>query len=82
MSTTTIITRDKDGRYLMLVTMDTEGDALAVAAGLGTVSVSNIRKGASDMTPAQLDKIEQVLERKGFATPLYSMYDQLLTALS
>ena len=81
MSTTTTITRDKDGRYLMLVTMDTEGDALAVAAGLGTVSVSNIRKGASDMTPTQRDKIEQVLERKGFATPLYSMYDQLLTAL-
>ena len=81
MSTTTTITRDKAGRYLMLVTMDTEADALTLAAGLCTVSVDDIRKGALRMTPARHDKIEQVLERKGFATPLYSMYDQLLTAL-
>ena len=82
MSTTTTITRDKDGRYLMLVTMDTEGDALAVAAGLGMVSVDDIRKGALRMTSDQRDKIESVLARNGLATPTYGIYDQLLTALS
>lgn len=82
MSTTTTITRDKDGRYLMLVTMDTEADALTLAAGLGMVSVGDIHQGAMYMTSDQRDKIESVLARNGLATPTYGIYDQLLTALS
>ena len=81
MSTTTTITRDKDGRYLMLVTMDTEGDALAVAAALASVSLTSIHQGAMYMTSDQRDKIESVLARNGWATPTYGIYDQLLTAL-
>lgn len=81
MSTTTTITRDKDGRYLMLVTMDTEGDALTLAASLATLSTSNAKEGAQYFNADQRDKIESVLARNGWATPTYSMYDQLLTAL-
>ena len=82
MSTITTVTRDKDGRYLMLVTMDTEGDALAVAAALARVSLTSIHQGAMYMTSDQRDKIESVLARNGWATPTYGIYDQLLTALS
>lgn len=81
MSTTTTVTRDDAGRYVMTVTMDTEADALALTAGLGMVSVDDIRKGALHMSPARRDKIESVLQRDGWATPTYGIYDQLLTAL-
>ena len=81
MSITHELTRRADGKRVLTITMDTDDDALLLTAAAGAVSIERIRETAQMMPAEARNKIGIMLDRPGWAAPLYPAFDKLMTAL-